>query len=289
LPLTVGTRRSKLALVQTYLVRDRLEERGYDVDIKKIVTEGDRLTYKREEMGAFVNEINRQLMKGDIDVAVHSLKDVPTKLPEGITFAAFLPRDSPYDALISSKKGLNFDALPKNSVIGTSSIRRRVQTLRRRDDLRVEELRGNLDTRIKKLKAGEFDAIIVAEAGLNRIGIEDGYERLNDDIFIPPANQGTIVAMTRNDSKEEEIVRSLDDEKTRAESEVEREIMKTLGVGCSVPIGILAKNFGGGGITVRANFISKDSFIYDEERFSGDIIMKAREFAVDLKKRFGDF
>ena len=221
-------------------------------------------------------------------MAVHSLKDVPTKLPEGITFAAFLPRDSPYDALIASKEGLNFDDLPKNSVIGTSSIRRRVQILKKRDDLRVKDLRGNLDTRIKKLRAGEFDAIIVAEAGLNRIGIEDGYERLNDDIFIPPANQGTIVAMTRNDSKEEEIVRSLDDEKTRKESEVEREIMNTLGVGCSVPIGILARNFEKG-ITVRANFISKDSFIYNEERFSGDIIMKAREFAVDLKKRFGDF
>jgi len=292
-PLVIGSRRSRLAMIQAEMVRKLLAREGHEAIIKKIVTEGDvhkdlHSLIFQGRVGTFVNEINKRLINGGIDVAVHSLKDVPTYIPDNLSFSAFLPRDSPLDVLVS-KKDIEFEDLPPASVIGTSSIRRRAQVIAKRDDLTVKPLRGNIDTRLKKLEKGEYDAIIVAEAGLNRFKVTKKYQRLKDDIFLPPANQGTIVAMTRKDSAEEKILRSINDKKTEKESDIERIMMKILNVGCSAPIGILSC-LNNDIANIEVNYIPQDytDHIYRNIALNtnkNDFFDKLKEFVIDFKEK----
>lgn len=241
--LVVGTRGSKLALAQTRKVVEGLKDR-YEVEVKIIKTTGDVMKdkplYEFKGMGAFVRTVDTKLAEGEIDVAVHSYKDVPSQRVEGTVIAAVLERDSPCDALIS-KKGEGVDELPKGAVIGTSSLRRRAQLKRLRGDLEFENLRGNLDTRLRKLNEGNYDAIVVAEAGLQRLGLdrEVNYQRFDPYTVVPPANQGIIAVATRKG--EEDLVSFLNDGKTWLEARVERAVIRELGVGCAVPVGVYAE------------------------------------------------
>ncbi len=240
--VVVGSRGSKLALAQTKKVVERLEAEGYEVELRIIRTEGDimkdRPLHEFKGRGAFVRSIDRALADGRIDIAVHSYKDVPSQRVEGTVIAAVLERDSPCDALIA-RSGEKLEELRSGAVIGTSSLRRRAQISRLRSDLCFANLRGNLDTRLRKLRSGEYDAIVVAEAGLQRLGIDVSYQRFPPDVIVPAANQGIIAVATR--SGEEDLVSFMNDEKTWLEASVERAVVRTLGIGCAVPAGVYAE------------------------------------------------
>jgi len=242
--ITVGTRGSKLALAQASKVIEGLKKEGFDVRLRIIKTTGDikkdRPLYEFKGVGAFVQSLDLALAKGVVDIAVHSYKDVPSKRIEGTVIAAVLKRDSPRDALIS-RDGRTLSELSPNSIIGTSSLRRRAQFRRLRRDLRFTNIRGNLDTRIKKLKRGMYDAIIVAEAGLTRLGLDKKvkYQSFPPHLIVPSPNQGIIAIATRKG--EEDLVSFLNDQKTWLEAKIERTVTKELGLGCTIPIGAYAE------------------------------------------------
>lgn len=259
-PLRIGTRGSKLALAQANLVKDLLSKNGVITEIKIIKTSGDTFTdrplHEVQGFGVFVREIDDSMLAGEIDIAVHSMKDVPTERPSELTIAAVMKRDSPYDFLLT-RENIKLKDLPKGAIIGTTSLRRRSQLSRFRDDLVIKELRGNIDTRLRKLKEGQYDAIFLAEAGLERLKWDIPGERLNPDDFVPSANQGTVVIVTRKDSEAEIAVQVLNDEQTRLETRIERIIIGILGGGCLVPIGAFAR-MEGNKIHIRTEVLSVD-------------------------------
>ena len=186
-------------------------------------------------------EIDERMLSGEIDLAVHSMKDLPTKRPEELTISAILKRDSPYDILLSRRgQGQRLEDLQEGAIVGTSSMRRMAQLLRARPDLKVKSLRGNLQTRLRKLNEGDYDAIVMAEAGLQRMGLDLDYTRLDGDRFVPAANQGTIIVVAKKGSKAETYSQSLDDRPTRIETMIERRILETVGGGCVVPMAVHA-------------------------------------------------
>ncbi|MFQ5884176.1 MAG: hydroxymethylbilane synthase [Thermoplasmata archaeon] len=234
--LIAGSRASKLALAQTESIAKKLE---CEIEIKRISTRGDKIRdvalAKVEGKGFFTKEIDDALLKGEVDFAVHSFKDVPTDLPEGIVIATVPERDSPRDALVGPHPDL--ESLPLNARVGTSSLRRRAQVLHTRLDSTVKDLRGNLDTRLRKLREGMFDAIIVAEAGLRRLGYED-YSPLDPEDFIPAACQGALAIATREDDIEVlDLLSPLEHSITRLSCECERLFLSSLESGCQVPSG----------------------------------------------------
>jgi hydroxymethylbilane synthase len=246
-PFRIGTRGSKLALAQANLVKDKLAENGIDTELKIIKTSGDtfadRPLHEVQGFGVFVREIDDSMLAADIDIAVHSMKDVPTDRPPELTIAAVMERDSPYDFLLT-RDNRKLGDLPESATIGTTSLRRRSQLLRNRSDLLAKELRGNIDTRLRKLKEGQYDGIFMAEAGLERMKWDIPGERLDPDDFVPSANQGTVVIITKKNSEAEAAVKILDDRKTRLETRIERIIIDILGGGCLVPIGAFAQTEG---------------------------------------------
>ena len=196
----MGTRGSPLALRQTEIVVGRLNEMGVEVELSKVKTNGDvfldKPLYQLSGWGVFVAEIDDRMLSGEIDLAVHSMKDIPTKRPEELDIAAILKRDSPYDILVT-RDGSKLDDLQKGAVVGTSSMRRSAQLRRSRPDLQIKSLRGNLHTRLRKLRTDDYDAIILAEAGVQRMGIDLEYSVLDPEKFVPSANQGTIVVVAK--------------------------------------------------------------------------------------------
>jgi hydroxymethylbilane synthase len=188
-----------------------------------------------------VAEIDDRMLSGEIDLAVHSMKDLPTKRPEELAISAVLKRDSPYDILVSKNgSGGCLEDLREGAVVGTSSMRRSAQLRRARPDLSIKSLRGNLQTRLRKLNQGDYDAILLAEAGLQRMGYELDYARLDPERFVPSANQGTIVVVTKKGTQAELYSRSIDDMPTRTETMIERKILETVGGGCIVPMAVHA-------------------------------------------------
>jgi len=290
--IVVGTRGSKLALAQTEKVVKKLKEEGYETEIRIIKTPGDILKDKPlhefKGMGAFVRAIDEALADGEIDIAVHSYKDVPSIRVENTIIAAVLERESPCDAFIT-RNGSTIDDLESNSVVGTSSLRRRAQIKRYRWDLKLENLRGNVDTRLRKLNEGIYDAILLAEAGLIRLGLDEKvkYQRLSPEIFVPSANQGIIAVATR--AGEEDLVSFMNHPKTALEAAVEREVIMELGVGCAVPAGIFAE--WNGKVRLICEILSHDGkheVRVKETLNPSTAIEEAREIARELKERGGE-
>ncbi|MFN3870525.1 MAG: hydroxymethylbilane synthase [Aquificaceae bacterium] len=241
--LRIGTRKSKLALWQANFVKEKLEEKGYKVELQLITTTGDKILdsplAKIGGKGLFVKEIEEALLRGEIDLAVHSLKDVPMVLPEGLTLGAITEREHPFDVLLS-KEGKRLEELPKGAVVGTSSLRRQVQIKRKRPDLRVEILRGNVDTRIRKMEEGLYDAIVLAYAGVKRMGLEGRINQVLED-FIPAVGQGSLaIEIRQEDGRLKEIIDFLDHRESRLRAECERAFLRELQGGCQVPIGAYA-------------------------------------------------
>ena len=291
-PLQIGTRGSKLALAQANLVSGLLLKNGVKTEIKIIKTCGDTFTdrplHEVQGFGVFVREIDDSMLAGNIDIAVHSMKDVPTERPPERTIAAVMKRDSPYDFLLT-REGMKLKDLPEGAIIGTTSLRRRAQLMRFRNDLIIKELRGNIDTRLRKLKEGQYDGIFLAEAGLERMKWDIPGERLNPDDFVPSANQGTVVIVTKKDSEAERAVKTLDDELTRIETWIERIIIGILGGGCLVPIGAFAQTEGDT-IHVRCEVLSVDGkrcVKIDEFINPAEYEQKAESIGNELKRKGG--
>jgi hydroxymethylbilane synthase len=241
--LRLGTRKSKLALWQANFVKEKLEALGCKVELVPITTTGDKILdaplAKIGGKGLFVKEIENALLAGEIDLAVHSLKDVPMIIPEGLTLSAITEREEPYDVLISGN-GKKLEELPSGAVVGTSSLRRQVQIKRRRRDLRVEILRGNVDTRLRKLKEGLYDAIVLAYAGVKRMGFSGEVSQVLED-FIPAVGQGSLAIETRaEDERVINFVKVLNHQESWLRAVCERAFLRELQGGCQVPIGAYA-------------------------------------------------
>ncbi|MGA9140280.1 MAG: hydroxymethylbilane synthase [Methanocella sp.] len=241
--MRIGTRGSKLAMAQATKVCALLEEKGIKAEPVVVKTSGDvqadRPLYALKGYGAFVREIDDLLLRGEIDAAVHSLKDIPTERPAGLTLAATLKRESALDLAVT-KNGALLKDLPDGAVIGTSSTRRRALVKRYYPGLQTKDIRGNVDTRLRKMDAGEYDGILLAEAGLMRLGIVLRAERLDPYQFVPAANQGVIAIVAREGTPELEALGQLNDRTTWLETRVERVITAALDGGCVVPMGAYA-------------------------------------------------
>lgn len=244
--LIIGTRGSALALCQTNWTADSLRSShpGLEIDIRIIKTKGDKILdvplAKIGDKGLFVKELESALLEKEIDVAVHSMKDLPTEMPVGLCIAAVPERVDPSDVLITNGSGLA--DLPGEARIGSSSLRRRAQLHNFRADLRISDLRGNLDTRLRKLDDGEFDGIILAYAGLHRMGWTDRItEKIPLEICLPAVGQGALGIQAREDDTDIfAILRALDHSESHIAVTAERSLMRLLEGGCQVPIGALA-------------------------------------------------
>jgi hydroxymethylbilane synthase len=244
--ITIGTRGSKLALWQSNWVKSELERRhpGLQVEIQIISTKGDRVLdvslpkLGEQGKGLFTKELEEAIHERRVDFAVHSLKDLPTELPEGLHIAAISEREDVRDALVARDGIKGFSDLPHNGLIGTSSLRRQAQIRAARPDLRLEPIRGNVDTRLRKLDEGQFDAIILAAAGLHRLGFAERItEHLPVELMLPAVGQGALAIETRRDDQAaNQIISVLNHEATQLTCQAERAFLKGLGGGCLVPI-----------------------------------------------------
>lgn len=240
--LVIASRGSQLALWQARWVARQLNRAGHECRTEIIKTTGDKITdvplAKVGGKGLFTKEIEEALIAGRADLAVHSLKDLPTELPGGLALAAVPEREDPRDALI----GKRLDEIPPHATVGTSSLRRASQLLHRRPDLKVESIRGNLDTRLRKLDQGQYDAILLAAAGLKRLGWGERIaEVLPPEVMCPAVGQGALAIETRAGGSGFDAVQPLNDAATRAAVTAERGVLAALGGGCQVPIGAHAR------------------------------------------------
>lgn len=246
--IIVGSRKSELALTQTHWVIERLKSLNlpYEFEIKEIVTKGDKILdvtlSKVGGKGLFVKEIEQALLDGEIDFAVHSMKDMPAEMPIGLVLAAVPEREDPRDCLIS-RNNYTIDTLPIGAKVGTSSLRRIAQLLAYREDLKMESIRGNINTRISKLETQGLDAIVLAAAGLKRIGWEEKItEYLDADLCIPAVGQGALGIQAReNDQEILNLLAKIDHEQTKILVSAERAFLNKLQGGCQIPIGAYAR------------------------------------------------
>jgi len=254
-PLRIATRGSALALWQANHIRERLAQlHGVESELIRIRTSGDHfqgpsIAQASEQTGTkgiFIKELEEALLDGSADLAVHSMKDVPTENPAGLVFPAITKREEVRDCLIS-REGTNLNDLKRGARVGTSSLRRQAQLLHYRPDLEPLDLRGNVDTRLRKVAAGEFDAIILATAGVNRLGASEKItEILAPEIMLPAVGQGALGIETRADDRETlGLVAALDDAESHAAVTAERALLRELQGGCQLPLGAWARKENG--------------------------------------------
>ena len=266
-PLRIATRGSALALWQANHIRERLAQlHGIDSELIRIRTSGDKfqgasVAEVSEQVGTkgiFIKELEEALLAGTADLAVHSMKDVPTENPAGLVFPAITKREDVRDCLIS-RNGARLKDIASGARIGTSSLRRQAQVRHHRPDLQLFDLRGNVDTRLKKVAAGEFDAIVLATAGINRLGASDKItEIIPPKIMLPAVGQGALGIETRADDREtSRFVAALDDLESHAAVTAERALLRELEGGCQIPLGAWAR-FENGELRLEACVFSAD-------------------------------
>lgn len=243
--LVVGSRRSKLALTQSKQFIDKLKaiDPSLEIEIKEIVTKGDRIVNQQLSKvggkGLFVKEIQNELFNNDIDMAIHSLKDVPSIIPEGLTLGCIPDREIPFDAYIA-KNHVPLEELPKDSIVGTSSLRRGAQILSKYPHLKIKWIRGNIDTRLNKLETEDYDAIILAAAGLKRMGWSDDVVTtyLDKDTLLPAIGQGALgIECRRNDIELLELLQKVHNNEVANCVTAERTFLAAMDGSCQVPIG----------------------------------------------------
>jgi hydroxymethylbilane synthase len=278
LRLRAGTRGSRLAVLQTQIALNALRKANPSIEyeIVTISTTGDtdkRPIFTIDEKGIFEKELNDAVRRGSIDFAVHSLKDLPSDLNNELILASIPKRASPNDVLVNEKK-LKLSDLPKGSIVGTSSLRRAIQIMRARPDLNVKPIRGNVENRVKKSINGEYDAVVLAEAGLVRLGMKDVIvERFNVRSFMPSPGQGAIAIVCRkNNNQLIEVLKSIEDKKSRAEVDAERAILSKIEGGCRFPVGAIAvTNSNRRKMTLYVSVFSADGTKYISLKKSGSI------------------
>jgi len=291
--LRIGSRGSQLALWQTNHISALLRERGHQVEIEIIKTTGDKITdvalAKVGTKGMFTKEIEEALAAGRVDLAVHSLKDLPTEIPPDFEIAAITQRENPRDVLVS-KKHASIKELPQRARVGTSSLRRQAQLKALRPDLEIYPLRGNVDTRLRKLEAGDYEAIILAAAGVNRLGLTALVKQIIPaEIMCPAAGQGALgIEIRKGDEAIRQHLSFLDDSAARQTTTAERALLNKLGGGCQVPIGAFAE--------LRAKEIHLEgvvahpdgSLVLRESRDGNDPELLGNEVGESLLSRGGD-
>lgn len=240
--IRIGTRGSKLALWQANNVKNLLELKGYDTELEIIQTYGDQQTqfplHQLGGQGIFTKALDEALLENKIDVAVHSCKDIPGELNPNLMIAAVLKRESPHDVLLSLEETVHLENQSKCFIIGTSSVRRVAFLKRYFPQHTIKDIRGNLDTRIAKLESGDYDALILAYAGIKRMGLEKYIrQRLCTEVFVPAVGQGAVAVMIRKEDKEtDKVVKQINHEQTFLEISCERSYLKTIQGGCQLPV-----------------------------------------------------
>jgi hydroxymethylbilane synthase len=291
--LRIGSRGSQLALWQAHHISDLLRAQGHTVELEIIKTTGDKITdvalAKVGTKGMFTKEIEEALVENRIDLAVHSLKDLPTELAVDFEIAAITTRENPRDVFCSVKFA-NIEALPQQANVGTSSLRRQAQLKALRPDLQIYPLRGNVDTRLRKLESGDYDAIILAAAGLNRLGKTQLVRQVIPvQVMTPAAGQGALGIEIRNgDRATRALLAFLDDAAARAATTCERALLNKLGGGCQVPIGAFAEAMGG---LIRLNGLvahPDGTKVLRETRDGDDPVRLGEEVGETLLRRGGD-
>jgi hydroxymethylbilane synthase len=298
--LRIGTRGSALALWQANHIKDRLAElHGVTAELVRIRTSGDKfqtvmfaqlnaqlnaqIGSEGGAKGIFIKELEDALLAGTVDLAVHSMKDVPTETPRGLTFPAITKREDPRDCLLS-RDGRKLADLPQSARIGTSSLRRQAQLRHLRPDLQILELRGNVDTRMRKLVEGEYEAIVLALAGVTRLGMRDRVtEIFSPEIMLPAVAQGALSIETREDDREtSRLVAVLNDAETRSCVEAERALLRELEGGCQVPLGAWAR-IENGELRIEACLLSPDGREFLRQSGTGSVVD-----AVRIGKQLGE-
>jgi len=292
--LIIATRESKLAMWQAEHIQSRLQEAHPDLEvvINSMTSKGDQILdtplAKIGGKGLFTKELETSMLAGESHIAVHSLKDVPMEFPDGLKLAIITKRHDPRDALLSEKYS-SIEELPKNAVVGTTSLRRRMQILKIRPDLVIKNLRGNVNTRIRKLKEGQYDAIILASSGIKRLGLQEEVKHftpISEELMIPAMGQAALGIEIVDTPEVAAIVEVLKDESATVETTIEREFVRVLEGGCQVPIGINAK-LDGESVSVQALVGLPDG----EEVIYENITCKKDEYKTkgeEIAKRFID-
>ena len=288
--IVIGSRGSKLALYQSNLVKHLLEEAvaGLECEVRVIHTKGDKILdvalSKIGDKGLFTKELERALLAGEVDLCVHSTKDMPTALPEGLAIMGMPERANAQDVIIGAGSGMTIDSLPQGARVATGSLRRVAQLLRKRPDIEICEIRGNVDSRVKRVLGGEFDAGILAAAGVERLGLTDavaGYVPVDE--LIPAAGQGAIAIEAREDDAEiAQLLSRITDRDTLRAVTAERTVLGALEGGCQVPMGIHA--------TIEGDAISVHAFVasLDGSRFVEAIAVGAADAPVEVANQVVD-
>jgi len=283
----VGARGSKLSQAQTNWVISELQkiDSSLSFEFKTITTKGDtdtRPLFAMEQKGIFEKEIDRAVFEKEVDFAVHSLKDVPSQLDENLIIACIPKREAINDVLIT-RDGFDIDSIPSNSVVGSSSLRRAVQITRKRPDLNVKPVRGNIETRINKVVDGKFDGVVLAQAGITRLGTSVKLSKLSLDDFPPSPGQGALAIVCReDDSKTLEILQQIEDPKSRKEIEAERALSDSVDSGCRFPVGAFAVS--------DSNSLTLKVAVYSMDGKKSIILEKSDNInnAIELGKSLGD-
>ncbi|MDI1352403.1 MAG: hydroxymethylbilane synthase [bacterium] len=276
--IRIATRQSPLALWQAQHIRALLLKKWPEliIELLPMVTSGDK--FLKDKLlaaggkGLFVKELEEALLQHRADIAVHSTKDIPAELPPGLSLAVICKRDNPFDALIS-KDNITLSGLPQNAIIGTASLRRQSQLLAYRPDFQIKTLRGNINTRLAKLQANEFDAIILASSGLERMGMQDKIsEILAEEIMLPTCGQGALSVECRSDDRKiHEILAHLNDPTTALCVHTERQVNAQLGGNCHVPLAVFCTPTATNELYLRAKILSVDGSIFIEHKQKGPL------------------
>jgi len=287
--LQVGTRGSSLAMVQTKNIITSLSKiTDEETNINVIKTTGDKIKdsqlYNMDVKGIFTKELDRAVLEEEVDFAVHSLKDLPSELNDELEIVAVPPRESPHDVLVSPYK---WDELPEGATLGTSSLRREAFCRYHQKNVDIQPIRGNIDTRIKKITSGEYQATLMAEAGLRRLGLSEHIQqRFPLDYITPAAGQGALAVVARNDSSKKDILKALNHKDSYQEIMAEKKVLEVLGVGCQWPLGVCARAQGDE-LELQTILLTKEGELISKHSMRGPI-NQAEDIGLEIARRMGE-